>query len=497
MSLNFINSSLGTSIVYSHSIGGNLKHQILVIDDDINVRNSMRSFLQDEGFFVRTVSTGEEGIALIRQNITSFSLAIIDYHLKEESGTEVIKNIMTINPKFKVIGFSGDKAQKVSLDSYKSGAINFIEKGTSQVILLAMIHRLCKEYELENKVITKSATSDNQLLIEKAGMIGRSNALAEIAKTMLKASAANSSILIRGEPGTGKELVAKGIHNNSKRSNYNFIAINSGAISQNLTESELFGHDKGAFTGASQNKIGKFQAANKGTIFFDEIGEMSFDLQKILLRAIQERKITPVGSNLEIPVDVRIIAATNAPLEKMIIDKSFRQDLFDRLNVIPIFVPPLRDRLEDIPLLVEHFMKKINLQSGVNKEILEIVVNKIQKNPPSGNIRGLQNLVERLHTLSEGPKIDLKTLELGQDYQRSSSELISDIKIAQCWKHIEQIRLESQKQEKESILYALQNKKTLKSAAEFLDVTREYLRSRMRALKIEFNNETTTNLQNK
>ncbi len=451
----------------------------------------MRTFLQEEGFIVRTVSTGAEGIALIRQNISSFSLAIIDYHLDDESGADVIEKIISINPKFRIIGFSGDKDQKISLDSYKSGALNFIEKGTSQVILLAMIHRLCKEYEIENKIASLSTPSENQLLIEKAGMIGRSNALAEVARTMLKAAAANSSVLIRGEPGTGKELVAKGIHNNSKRSAHNFIAINSGAISESLTESELFGHEKGAFTGASQNKVGKFQAANKGTIFFDEIGEMTYELQKVLLRAIQERKITPVGSNLEIPVDVRIIAATNAPLEQMISEKVFRADLFDRLNVIPIFVPPLKDRLEDIPLLVTHFMEKINWQSGVTKNILEIVVDKIQKNPPAGNIRGLQNLIERLHTLCEGNLIDLKTWEFTLAHQRSYTSPALELHTTKInIKHIEDIRRESQEQEKQSILRALHDKKSLKSAADFLDVTREYLRSRMRALKIENLNES-------
>ena len=180
---------------------------------------------------------------------------------------------------------------------------------------------------------------------------------------------------------------------------------------------------------------------------FDEIGEMTFDLQKVLLRAIQERKITPVGSNLETSVDVRIIAATNAPLEQMIASRTFRQDLFDRLNVIPIFVPPLKDRLEDIPLLVAHFMKKINQQSGGNKEILEIVVDKIQKNPPSGNIRGLQNLIERLHTLCEGQKIDLKTWEFALNHQRSNlDKAYHEQENISFTKHIEQIRRESQEQ---------------------------------------------------
>lgn len=473
------------------SSGGQVKHHILVIDDDINVRNSMRAFLQDEGFQVRTFASGDEAIALIRQNIVQFTLAMVDFHLQGECGTEVIKQIMAINPKFKIIGFSGDKADNVSLESYQSGAINFVEKGSSQIILLAMIHRLCKEYELENKTAQVSSTSENQSIIEKLGMIGCSQALADVARIMLKAAGTNSNVLIRGEPGTGKELIAKGIHSHSKRSSHNFIAINSGAISESLSESELFGHEKGAFTGANQRKVGKFQAADKGTIFFDEIGEMNYEMQKVLLRALQERKITPVGANLETPVDVRVIAATNAPLEEMSGNKSFRQDLFDRLNVIQIFAPPLRDRAEDIPLLVAHFLRKLNSGTGTEKEMLAVVVDKIQENPPAGNVRGLQNLVERLHTLSEGHKIDLKALAQCMNHDAGFQQRTPQVTLLR--KNIEQIRLESLEQEKKSIVYALESKDTLTAAADFLDVTREYLRSRIRSLKIEMTKENSQN----
>lgn len=441
----------------------------------------MKSFLQEEGFLVKTVSGDDEGIAYIKQNIIPFSLAIVDYHLHEESGKDVIKKIMTIDPKFKIIGFSGDKSNHVCLDSYSSGAINFIEKGTQDLILLAMIHRLCREHEIENKPASLSSFSENQELIAKVGMIGRSNALAEVAKIILKAAATNTTILIRGEPGTGKELIAQGIHKSSKRASKNFIPINSGAISGSLVESELFGYEKGAFTGAQNRKIGKFQAAQGGTIFFDEIGEMSFELQKVLLRVIQERKLTPVGSNEETAIDVRIISATNAALEPMIQQGKFRQDLFDRLNVIPIFAPPLRDRIEDIPLLVTHFMNKINQGTGVEKQILEIVVDKIQENPPSGNIRGLENMIERLHTLAEESKIDLKTLSLFDN-----KDLSKNVSTGNFRKNIELIRYKSEEDEKDAIIYALQEKKNITRAATFLEVTREYLRSRIRALKINY-----------
>lgn len=468
-----------------------MKHHILLIDDDQVIRTAMKSFLQDEGFLVKTVATGEEGIALIKQNIIPFSLAIIDYHLQNESGKDVIKKIMSINPKFKIIGFSGDKANHVCLDSYFSGAINYIEKGTQDIILIAMIHRLCREYEIENKPASVDSFSENQNLIASVGMIGRSHALAEIARVILKAAKTNATILIRGEAGTGKELIAQAIHKSSKRSSRNFIAVNTGAITGSLIESELFGYEKGAFTGAQNRRLGKFQAAHGGTIFFDEIGEMSYDLQKVLLRVIQERKLTLVGSNDETPIDIRIIAATNAPLEAMIDSGKFRQDLFDRLNVIPVYAPPLRERIEDIPLLIKHFMNKMNAASGIEKEILEVVVHKIQENPPIGNIRGLENMIERLHTLAEGDKINLKTLEMFDNKKIVSNEQKKSA--SNFTKNIEMIRHESEEDEKKVILYALQEKKNITKAANYLEVTREYLRSRIRSLKI---NTDLINLKN-
>jgi len=463
-----------------------MQHHILVIDDDQNVRTSMRAFLQDEGFIVRTAATGDEGFALLRQNIAPFSLAMVDYHLGEETSQDVIKKMLTIDPKFKVIGFSGDKAKQVGLDSYNSGAINFVEKGTDESILLAMIHRLCREYEIENKTAQAPGPSENAKIIALAGLVGQSKALADSAKMILKAAQSNSNVLIRGEPGTGKELFAQAIHKNSPRASQKFIPFNFAAITESLAESELFGHEKGAFTGASQAKAGLFLTANRGTLFLDEIGDMKLILQKTILRVLQERKLTPVGSVVEIPIDVRIVAATNRNLEDMVTSGEYRQDLFDRLNVIPIIAPPLRDRIEDIPLLVNHFIAKLNKVHGVEKEILQVVVEQLQENPPNGNVRGLQNYIERLYILSENDKIGLSALK----FASQNSTAIGSKTITRH-NYLELIRLQSQEQERELILRAIGIKKTKSAAADFLDVTREYLRSRIRALKIEDKTQET------
>lgn len=462
-----------------------MQHHILIIDDDINIRNSMRLFLQDEGFIVRTAPTGDEGLALLRQNIAPFSMAMVDYHLGNETSQDVIKKMLSVDPKFKIIGFSGDKSKHVGLDSYNSGAINYIEKGSDQNILLAMIHRLCREYEIENKSAKVAATtSEYAAIISQAGLVGQSKALGEVAILLLKAAKSNANILIRGEPGTGKELFAQAIHKNSSRLHQKFVPYNFAAISESLAESELFGHEKGSFTGASQAKVGLFQAANHGTLFLDEIGDMKMDLQKTILRVLQERKITPVGAISETPIDVRIVAATNRNLEEMVASGQYRQDLFDRLNVFPIFAPPLRDRIEDIPLLVEHFLSKLNKIHGATKEVLTVVMEQIQENPPTGNVRGLQNLVERLFIMSESDKINLI------DFKKSSAVTKENTQGASpAHHHIELFRLEAENQERDAITNALRLKKgSVSAAADFLDVSRENLRSRMRALKIQIDN---------
>ncbi len=328
-----------------------MKHNILLIDDDPALRETMSGFLSDEGFYVKAVSSGAEGVALIRQQTIPFSLGFIDFHMPDMNGVEVIKQIRNYNSELSLLAFSGDDSIQVHNDTLDSGAIFFVPKETADEKLLGIVHRICKEVERKTKPLILSDESENCKLIQRVGMAGGSKQLAEVAKCILKIGPRAESVLIRGENGTGKEMIARAIHDHSPRRLQPFIAINCGAISENLIESELFGHEKGAFTGANEFKAGKFQAAHGGTIFLDEIGDMSLNLQVKLLRVIQEREITPVGSNNTKKIDVRIITATNAPLEDFIEQKLFREDLFYRINVLPITIPPLRERPEDIPYL--------------------------------------------------------------------------------------------------------------------------------------------------
>lgn len=261
-----------------------MKHHILLIDDEQAVCESMAAFLADEGFGVKAFSNGADAIALVRQKTIPFSLALIDYHMPDMNGVEVIKQIRSYNRDLTILAFSGDDSAVAHNNSLESGALQFVAKDTVDAKLLGIIHRVCKEVEEKVKPLVIYDESANSKVIQSVGMIGCSLGLADVARQVLQFGPTDATVLIRGENGTGKEMVAKALHRNSPRALQNFVAINCGAISEALIESELFGYEKGAFTGATTAKIGKFQAANGGTIFLDEIGEMPPMLQVKLLR---------------------------------------------------------------------------------------------------------------------------------------------------------------------------------------------------------------------
>lgn len=294
-----------------------MKHNILLIDDDRSFRDSMSLFLKDEGFTVRALSNGDEAVALVRQQIIPFSIALVDYHMPETSGLETIKGLKSVDSKLQIFAFSGDDSVTAHNNSLESGAAYFIDKTIGEAKLLGLLHRACKEVESKTKPITITSHSENQKLIESIDMIGVSESMAEIAKFIHKVAPTNETVLIRGEHGTGKEKIAKAIHNLSPRKNQPYIAVNCASIQPNLIESELFGHEKGSFSGAIKSRKGYFEAANGGTIFLDEIGDLPKHLQATLLRVLQEKSVIPVGSNETKKIDFRLIAATNAPLESL------------------------------------------------------------------------------------------------------------------------------------------------------------------------------------
>ena len=413
-----------------------MKHVILFIDDNHVLRQSMAKFLEQKGFTPICAATGEDGIALVRQKINNFSIALVDYHLPDMTGAQVTARIRELNPDITILGFSDDRTDPVHNEALDCGAISFVNKDASDAKLLGIINRHCKEFERRTKPLTITGRANNHKLIESIKLTGCSNHLVEVTKLVLKYAISDFTVLIRGENGTGKERIARAIHEHSNRQKMPFIAVNCAAIPKDLIASELFGHVKGAFTGASGNKQGKFQAADHGTLFLDEVGDMSLDTQAALLRALQEKIIMPVGSNETQKVDVRVIAATNAPLEDMIASKDFRQDLFYRLNVLPVFLKPLRERPEDIPYLIVDFMNRLNEGTAEKKIILQSDVEKLESLPWPGNVRELEHTIERLFTITEGNKIDIARLnddgrtadKILATQDRSSKNLNSEIK---------------------------------------------------------------------
>ena len=400
------------------------KKQFILIDDDPAIRSSMKAFLEHEGFFVKSVETGDEGIALVHQKVIPFSLALVDYHMPDSKGPEVISKIREHDTKLHLLGFSGDDGVEAHNESLDSGALMFIAKDTGNEKLLGIIHRVCREFEKKNKTFAISTPTENRLLISSLTMEGASDPLFQVSKLVLKYAPSHQTVLIRGENGTGKERIAKALHDKSPWRLGPFIAVNCGAIPPELIESELFGHEKGSFTGAARDRVGKFQAANGGTLFLDEIGEMPLHLQATLLRVLQEGEITPVGSNVTKKVKARIITATNAPLEEMIAGNRFRQDLFYRVNALPITLEPLRKRPEDIPYLVQFFLGNENKITGEKKQILNSCEDLLMKQPWPGNIRELNHVISRMHLMTDGSLTSQKvpTGEVLGSFQKNKSK---------------------------------------------------------------------------
>ncbi len=453
-----------------------MKHNILLIDDDKSFRDSMSLFLKAEGFCVRALSNGDEAIALVRQQIILFSVALVDYHMPETSGLETIRGLKDADSKLQIFAFSGDDSVLAHNKSLESGAAFFIEKTISEAKLLGLLHRACKEVELKIKPMKISSHSENQKLIETIGMVGVSESMAQLAKLIHKIAPTDETVLIRGEHGTGKEKIAKAIHNLSNRKNQPFIAVNCAAIAPNLIESELFGHEKGSYTGAIKDRKGYFEAAHSGTIFLDEIGELPKHLQATILRVLQEKAVTPVGSNESKKIDFRLITATNAPLEHLMTEKLFREDLFFRLNVFSVNIQPLRNRKEDIPVLAQLFVDLLNKDKSDKKVLLENTTEKLKKLEWTGNVRELEHFIHVLYQLSEDKIIDDSPIDKKQKIQAkpnaNSLEVVQTIKM---------------QDEKNLISKALTESGSISGVSRILNISRSTVREKMKKYGIEFN----------
>lgn len=452
------------------------KPRILITDDEKSIRNILRDILEYESYDVEDAESGDE--ALQKVSDSDIDLVILDIKMKGMDGLETLEKIKEVEPELPVIMISGHGTIKIAVDATKKGAYDFLEKPPDLNRLLVTVRNALKSSELirENKQIKSE-------LLGVSEIIGESAPIKKIKDTISKIAATSSRVLITGENGTGKELVARSIHSQSRRASKPFVDVNCAAIPSELLESELFGHEKGAFTGAIKQRIGKFEQANGGTLFLDEIGDMSPDAQAKVLRALQENKITRVGGSESIEVDVRVISATNKDLRSEIEQGSFREDLYHRLSVIPIHIPPLRERREDIPLLAKTFLARLGEDEIVfsGKSFTDEAIEVLKDQTWSGNIRELQNVIERLAILSPEDEItgdDVRRLVVGnQSSKKAISELINDLE-----------KFQDFKEEAEKLFLVKKLEKygwNVSATAEAIDIRRSHIYNKMKKYDIE------------
>jgi two-component system nitrogen regulation response regulator NtrX len=381
-----------------------VKPKILVIDDEAAIRDSLRMILEYEHYGFIGAGSGQEGLAAIQRERPD--MVLLDIKMPGMDGMEVLRKIRTVDETVPVVMISGHGTTSTAVDAIKSGAIDFLDKPLSSERVIVTVQNVLATQELrqENRALKLAMES-------KYEIVGDSPVLRHVLESVKKAAPTNATVLLLGESGAGKELVARTIHRNSPRAGQRFIQVNCAAIPEELIESELFGHEKGSFTGATEKQIGKFEQADRGTIFLDEIGDMSAKTQAKVLRVLQEQEVERLGSARTIKVDVRVIAATNKNLEDAIARGEFREDLFFRLNVIPIVVPPLRERKSDIPALVQHFAKRLSEEHNMKPKRFEPrAMEALQRYRWRGNIRELRNTVERVLIMAAGDSVRVDDL---------------------------------------------------------------------------------------
>ena len=409
-----------------------IKPTILIVDDEPGARQSLEVILEDD-YQILAAESGQEALEILQKE--SIHLILLDVHMPDMDGLEVLRKIKEEDEEMDVIMVSALNLARKAVDAIKLGAYDYITKPYEPEDILSTVNRVISKQKLHKELDflrreVEASRSFDQIISQNKTML-------EIFQVIKKIAYPSTNILIMGESGTGKELIARSIHRQGNRKNGPFVAINCAAIPSELMESEMFGHEKGAFTGAHTRTIGKFEHANGGTLFLDEISMLRSDLQAKLLRVLQEREIERIGSNKPIKIDIRVVSATNTNLEEAVIQGKFRQDLYFRLNVVPISVPPLRERKEDIPLLAKYFLNKFN--TAFNKKIpgfSEKALDALLRYPWPGNIRELENLIERIVVLSHGDEpIDLKDVPIeilmdsGQDIQELEPTKVGLIKI--------------------------------------------------------------------
>lgn len=443
--------------------------KIYIVDDELEIRKSLKNILEDENYEVEDFANKKS----LLKNLTKErpSLILLDVWLGKDDGIEILDECKKIYPMIPIVMISGHGTIELAVTATKKGAIDFIEKPLS----------ISKVLETINKVLNKNPNDEiPDIKLEYDIILGESLAIKKVKFAISQAASTNARVFIYGENGTGKELVARSIVLNSKRKNNPYIEINCAAIPEELIESELFGYEKGAFTGASEKRIGKFEAANLGTLLLDEICDMTLATQAKVLRVLQEQRFERIGSTDSIQIDVRVIAATNIPVEEAIKEGKFREDLYYRLNVIPIYIPPLRERRGDIPVLIDHYMnvsiKENDLQSKkIDNDAISILSNHFWP----GNIRELKNIIERLCILTIGETITGKDAKDALKGFGKAEEIFEqgDLKKAK------------DEFERQYILKTLQlNEGNVNKASKILGVERTHLYRKIKSLNISIDN---------
>lgn len=451
--------------------------KILIVEDDVAFCRMLETFLKKKDFEVQTSFTGEEALRILSQE--TFDIVFTDVRLPEKDGNIILETITRNNPKTKVVMMTSYAEVNLAVDAIKKGAFDYISKPLSPDKLLEIIEKasssstseeLAKADSSQQNQPQKTSLKEKEKssLQEPVFVTGVSDEAKKLEDYVRLVAPTNMSVLIIGDSGTGKEMVAKRIHDNSKRAGNPFVAVDCGTIPKEIAASEFFGHVKGSFTGAVNDKTGHFEAANQGTLFLDEIGNLSYELQVQLLRALQERKIKPVGSNKEIEVDIRVVTATNENLEEAVRKGSFREDLYHRLNEFSIKVPQLKNRKEDLMLFATHFLDKANTE--LEKNILgfsDETLKKFEEYPWPGNLRELQNTIKRAVLLTSGKLVEVDVLP-----SKIAERTPEDEKSFSLFKN---------ENEKEMILNALKKTKGNKSkAARILDIDRKTLYNKLK-----------------
>lgn len=439
--------------------------KVYVIDDDRSIRTTLKEILEDEDFVVEQFATGKSAVKALERERPA--LILLDLWLGKEDGLEVLDEIRRMYPALPVLMISGHGTIEQAVAATKKGAVDFLEKPLSIQSILDKIHAVLH--------VEPNAARKKEVQLDFDEIIGDSEQILRVKQAIAQAARTNARVFIFGENGTGKELVARAIFRNSLRSDKPFVDLNCAAIPSELIESELFGHEKGAFTGASDRRIGKFEQADGGTLFLDEICDMAMTMQAKVLRVLEEQRFQRVGGNESISVDVRVISATNIDPQQAIRDGRFREDLYYRLNVIPINMPALRERVSDIPLLLDHFLRQAVKANDLPAKVFTPgAIDLLARYEWPGNVRELKNVVERLAILSEGEQIDVNQVadslfRPDQDDQFPGLDL----------------RSARQDFEKKYIVQALkQFEKNISRTARFLGMERTHLHRKLKTLKI-------------